>query len=239
MTTPPLAAANRFKLQIVGVVPTSDATVGTRRVLTWPNLISACRLLCIPVFVWLLVGDHGHGDRHAGWLGAAILLAALGATDWVDGQLARRLRQVSTLGKVLDPLADRLLLGVAVISIVAVGAVPVWVAVIALAREATVAAGALVVFLAGGRRIDVHWIGKAGTFALMVAFPLFLAGHAPVSWHRGATDLAWVIALPGLALAWAAAASYLPDFRRSLAERGSRPVAFPHTSAEQDIGPPG
>lgn len=213
--------------------------MGTRRVLTWPNLISGCRLACIPVFLWLLIGDHGYRDPHAGWLGAAIVLAALGATDWVDGQLARRLGQVSTLGKVLDPLADRLLLGVAVVSTVAVGAVPVWVAVVALAREVTVAGGALAVFLARGRRIDVHRVGKAGTFALMAAFPLFLAGHAPVSWHQAATDLAWVFTLPGLVLAWVAAASYLPDARRSLAERRRTRLRFGRPVGKHDASPPG
>lgn len=203
----------------MGTVGVAGSTVGARRVLTWPNLISACRLVCIPVFVWLLSSDQGGRQGHGGWLGAAVLLAVLGATDWVDGQLARRLRQVSTLGKVLDPLADRLLLVTAVISIVVVGAVPVWVAAVAAARELTVVVGALVVFVAGGRRIEVHGVGKAGTFALMVAFPLFLVGHSPVSWHRAAADAAWVFALPGLALAWAAACSYLPDARRSLAAR--------------------
>lgn len=212
--------------------------MGARRVLTWPNLVSACRLACIPVFVWLLVGRHG-GQPHADWVVAAVLLAALGATDWVDGQLARRLRQVSTLGKVLDPLADRLLLGVAAVSIVAVGAVPVWVAAAALAREVTVAGGAFVVFVAGGRRIDVRRVGKVGTFALMVAFPLFLLGHAPVSWHQVAADLAWVFALPGLVLAWAAAASYLPDVRRSLAERTRTPLGSRRTAARHDASPPG
>ena len=86
-------------------------------------------------------------------------------------------------GKVLDPLADRLLLGVAVVAIIVVGALPTWVAVTALTREALVAAGFLVVAALGGRRMDVQWAGKAGTFGLMWALPLFLLGHAPTDWH--------------------------------------------------------
>ena len=133
----------------------------------------------MPVFVWLLVQPD-----HRDWFEAAILLAALGSTDWVDGQLARRLDQVTTLGKVLDPIADRVLLATAVIGILAARAVPLPVAVIALAREGLVAVAAVGLALAGARRIDVTLIGKAGTFGLMGAFPLFLAGHSSVGWHE-------------------------------------------------------
>ena len=73
---------------------------------TVPNAISVLRIACIPWFVWLLFAAE---DRTA----AALLLGALGATDWVDGWIARRFDQVSEVGKVLDPTADRLLLVVA------------------------------------------------------------------------------------------------------------------------------
>ena len=89
------------------------------RVLTAPNLITLVRLLCIPLFLWLLFGAHRQ-------TAAAVLLAVLGATDWVDGYVARRFHQVSTVGKVLDPAADRLLVGTAVIAIMIHGAVPIW-----------------------------------------------------------------------------------------------------------------
>ena len=77
------------------------------------------RLLCVPVFLWILFGHHPHDRYHA-----ALLLAAMGITDWVDGYLARHLHQVSTLGKVLDPIADRLLLGVGVVAILIDGSAP-------------------------------------------------------------------------------------------------------------------
>jgi cardiolipin synthase len=120
-----------------------------------PNALTLVRLLCIPLFVWLIARPH-----RAGWYPAALLLAGLGVTDGVDGYVARHFNQVSTLGKVLDPVADRLLLGVAAISIIVVRAVPTWVAVVALSREALVAAG-FVVAAGGGRRMDVQWAGKA------------------------------------------------------------------------------
>jgi cardiolipin synthase (CMP-forming) len=128
---------------------------------------------------------------------------------------------VSTLGKVLDPVADRLLLGVAAISVVAVGAIPLWVAVIALVREGVVAAGFLYVAAAGGRRMDVQWAGKAGTFGLMCALPLFLAGHANDDWHALAEVLAWVCVGPGLVLGWYAAITYIPRARAALSESRS------------------
>jgi cardiolipin synthase len=192
---------------------------GEDRVLTIPNAVTLIRLACVPVFVWLLTRPH-----HAGWWPAAVLLAVLGATDWVDGQLARRLGQVSTVGKVLDPLADRLLLAVAAVSIIAIGAIPLWLAIIALVREAVVAAGFLAVAALGGRRFDVLLSGKAGTFGLMCALPLFLAGHTTIGWHRAAEDLAWAAALPALALGWFAAYSYLGEARLVLRDRnGQKP----------------
>src|SRR5690242_3941096 len=87
--------------------------------LTVPNAITVVRLLCLPLFVWLLFGRE---HRAA----AAWLLGGLGATDWVDGFLARRWHQVSELGKVLDPTADRLLFIVGVGSIIIDGSAPLW-----------------------------------------------------------------------------------------------------------------
>jgi cardiolipin synthase (CMP-forming) len=193
--------------------PRPSRRVGEDRILSLPNVVTTMRLVLVPVFVWLLVQPH-----HRDWFAAAILLAALGSTDWVDGQLARRLDQVTNLGKVLDPTADRVLLATAVIGILAVGAVPIPVAVIALAREGLVAVAAVGLALAGARRIDVTVVGKAGTFGLMCAFPLFLAGHSSVGWHHTALALAWTAAIIGLVLGWASVVLYIPLARVALAE---------------------
>ena len=120
-------------------------------VLTVPNLITMVRLLCLPVFVWLVFGAKQQ-------TAAAILLAVLGATDWVDGYVARRFHQVSTVGKVLDPTADRLLVGTAVIVIIVHGAVPLWFGVVTLAREVLVGLMVLVLAGLGAARIDVLWV---------------------------------------------------------------------------------
>ncbi len=191
---------------------------GEDRILSLPNVVTTIRLVLIPLFVYLLVQPHQRGR-----FDAAVLLAALGSTDWVDGQLARRLDQVTTLGKVLDPTADRLLLATATIGILAVGAVPLPVAVIALAREGLVAVAAIGLAIAGVRRIDVTLVGKAGAFGLMVAFPLFLAGHSNVGWHHGALVLAWVAAAIGLTLGWISILVYIPLVRSAVADgRASR-----------------
>lgn len=203
-------------MAVPGEEPTPPARgkrVGEDRILSLPNVVTSLRLVLVPVFVWLLVQSH-----HRHWFAAAVLLAALGATDWVDGQLARRLDQVTTLGKVLDPTADRVLLATAVIGILAEGAVPLPIAVIALAREGLVAVAAVGLALAGARRIDVQLVGKAGAFGLMCAFPLFLAGHSPVSWHHTALVLGWVSAVIGLTLGWISVLAYVPLARTALAE---------------------
>jgi cardiolipin synthase len=187
------------------------ATRREDRVLTVPNAVTALRLVGVGVFCWLLFGA---GEQTA----AAILLAVLGATDWVDGQLARRLHQVSTVGKVLDPAADRILVGTAVVSIIVHGAVPLWFGLLTVVREALVSLMTLVLASLGARRIDVLWIGKAGTFCLMVAYPGFLISHGTAGWQVPFHDVAWVAGGVGLVLAWAAAAAYLVPARRALAQ---------------------
>lgn len=181
------------------------------RILTLPNLITVVRLLLLPVFVYLLFGVE---DRHAaGWL-----LFGIGFTDWVDGYLARRLDQVSNLGKILDPVADRLLLFVGVGAIIIDGSVPIWFAVLVLAREVLVALATVGLAAAGATRIDVTWYGKAATFALMGAFPAFLVSEAGVSiadWYR---VLAWTVGLPGLVLSYYSALLYVPMGREALRE---------------------
>lgn len=180
------------------------------RVWTVPNLLSLVRLACVPLFVWLLFGP---GEVVV----AASLLAALGCTDWVDGYVARHFHQVSTVGKVLDPTADRALLAAGAIGAVAYGAVPVWLFAVVLAREALVSAGVLALAARGAPRLDVTWIGKAGTFALMVALPLFLFGDSALPWRSYPGDAAWAFAALGVAGAWLAAAGYVPRARRALA----------------------
>jgi cardiolipin synthase len=184
---------------------------GLDRILTAPNVITMVRLLCIPIFLWLLFGAHRQ-------TAAAVLLAVLGATDWVDGFVARRYGQVSTFGKVLDPTADRILVGTAVISIMVYGAVPLWFGLATIAREVLVSAMVLLLASLGAARIDVLWVGKAGTFGLMFAYPTFLLGYGTAGWQEPIRIIGWVTGLIGLGLAWWAAGSYIGPARRALRE---------------------
>jgi cardiolipin synthase len=193
-----------------------DPVVGEDRILTVPNVITVVRLLCVPIFLWLLFDQHKRAE-------AAFFLGALGATDFADGYIARHFNQVSTVGKILDPTADRILLIVGVSAILIDGAVPAWIAVATLTREVLVAGAFIVLAALGARRIDVQWAGKAGTLGLMFAFPLFLMAHDPdFALHDVAEVLAWLCVIPSLILAWYAAITYIPMARQALKER---PVA--------------
>jgi len=188
---------------------TDTASDPEARIITIPNLISMARLACAPVFVWLLADDD--------LLAAALLLAVLGASDWVDGWIARRFDQGSNLGKVLDPVADRILLLLAAVALVVQGSVPLVVGILVLVREAVVSVAVLALAAAGARRIDVQWVGKAGTLALMFAFPLYLWADA-ISGTASDVVLtaAWFMAVCGLVFSYYAALTYVPLARAAL-----------------------
>ena len=166
--------------------------------MTNPNLISLARLLCVPVFLWML------WEPHPARRGAAVLLAVLGATDWVDGWIARHFDQGSELGKILDPVADRVLLVAAAVALLGEGLatgveVILW---IVLAREVLIAIATVVLAIAGARRIDVVWAGKAGTLALMIALPMFLIADAARSVRSVFQVLGWAFAIGGIVLGY-------------------------------------
>lgn len=174
-------------------------------VLTLPNLISTIRILAVPVFLWILFGLD-----EPGWAG--FLLGWIGATDWVDGYLARRLGQVSEVGKFLDPLADRMAIVAAVIGGWIAGVLPVVVAVLLVIREAAIAIGALLVAWKARAKLDVRQTGKAATLGLYAAIAWFYVyaglGHAAWLW------LAWIFAVPGLILYYVSAGQYAGDVVR-------------------------
>jgi len=189
-----------------------DAAQDEDRILTVPNVISIVRLACVPVFLYLLFGAENR-------LAAAWLLAGLGATDWIDGYIARHFHQVSNLGKVLDPTADRLLFFVGIVGIIIDGDAPLWVCLVVLVREVTVAAITVVITAMGVKPVDVTWFGKAGTFALMFAFPLFLGGASDSTAAPIFNAFAWMFVVPGIVLSYYAAARYVPLWRTNLRER--------------------
>ena len=202
--------------------------VETSRVLTLPNVITFVRLACLPVFLWLLFVQE---DRFA----AAVLLAVLGITDFVDGYIARRFHQVSELGKVLDPTADRLLFIVGVGGIMIDGAAPLWFSLLVLAREVVVGAAMVILTALGMKRVDVSWWGKAGTLALMVSFPSFLASESGISTADFWRVVAWGFGIPGLVLSYYAAFTYLPVMRRNLALGRAERAAAAEVDVEAEV----
>jgi cardiolipin synthase (CMP-forming) len=190
-----------------GVDP-SDGEVDT--IWTIPNLVTLIRLLCLPLFVWLLFGLP---SRQA----AAWLLGALGATDWVDGYLARRLGQTSEFGKKFDPTVDRLLFVVGIIAIMVNGAMPIWFGVAVLAREVIVGGTvAIATLLFGMQRFDVTWWGKTATFLLMFAVPGFLMAESSIPIADAFWVAAWLFGIPGLVLSYYTAFAYVPAIREGI-----------------------
>jgi cardiolipin synthase len=189
----------------------SEQTGVSTRVLTVPNLISLVRLLLVPVFAVLLV------QQRDGW--ALGVLAFSGASDWLDGVVARRWNQVSRLGQLLDPAADRLFILVTIVTLAWRGVVPWWLVVVLVLRDVLLGVVQLVVARAGHRPLPVHLAGKAGTFALLYAFPLLLLGHFHGPVATAATVLGWAFALWGVGLYWFSGALYAGQARRVLAAR--------------------
>ena len=178
-------------------------------IVTVPNAITALRLACVPWFLVLLAQDRV--------IAAGYLLAVLGCTDWVDGYIARHFDQRSEFGKILDPVADRIMLLTAAIALLAYGIVPVWLGALVFLREALVAGTGLILGALGARRIEVQWSGKAGALSFMCGLPLFMWAYAT---SGTAHDIyiagAWFFAVCGLAFSWYATAQYVPLARIAL-----------------------
>lgn len=136
------------------------------QVFTVANVLSLLRLLALPVVYLDLVSGR--------WLRAFVLLAVFSATDWLDGYLARRLDQVTRLGKLLDPISDRLLFVVVGVGFVVSGLLPLWAVLLLVIRDVLVLAGGALLLSRGHRPPDVSRTGKAATFGLMWALPTFL-----------------------------------------------------------------
>ena len=178
---------------------------------TIPNAFTLARLLCLPAFLYVLFGLE---NRAA----AAWMLGALGATDWVDGYLARRFGQVSEFGKVFDPTVDRLLFLVAITAIIIDGSIPLWFALAVLAREVLVGLMmAIATLVYKMPRIDVTYWGKLATFLLMFAVPGFLMGNSDIAGAAGFEVAAWVLGIPGLILSYWTAIAYIPQVRNAIA----------------------
>jgi cardiolipin synthase len=189
---------------------TGGSTPGSSAILTVPNALSSLRILLIPVFCWLIV--------HRGTEAAGIVtFAGVGATDWVDGYIARRTQRVSELGKVLDPVADRLAIAAGLAALVVRGAFPFWAAVSIIVRDLAVLAVGAVLLARRRLRIDVRLVGKVATFSLMVAVPWIAWGNLKLPLGRPILVAGWSFFVVGIVAYYVAAAVYVVDIRRAIA----------------------
>lgn len=164
-------------------------------------MLSALRLLMVPVFLVLLLNGE--------FVWSLIILAFASATDWLDGQIARRFNQITRLGQMLDPAADRLFIFATLIGLTINGNIPLWLAVIVVSRDLMLLAVYPVLANHGYGPLPVHFLGKAGTFALLYALPLLLMADVWPASDFIVLPLAWGFAYWGIVLYWLSGGFYV------------------------------
>jgi len=194
-------------------VDVQETAVQTDRILTIPNILSFIRLLGVPLFLWLILVPEADG-----W--AFVVLALSAVTDYLDGMIARALGQISRLGQLLDPIADRLYIAATLLGLAIRAIIPWWLVVVLLARDLVLAVVLALLKRRGITGLPVHFLGKAATFCLLCGLPLLLLGAGASGTGFGlpelARDLGWAFTIWGTALYWWAGLLYLEQARRIL-----------------------
>ncbi len=178
------------------------------RVVTLPNALSALRLALVPVFFWLVLT---HRD---GW--ALVVLFVAGWSDYFDGVLARRWNQMSRLGQLLDPAADRLYILATLVGLAWRDVVPWWLLVLVVGRDLVLSFTIPALARYGYGPLPVHFLGKAATFCLLYAFPLLLLAQIGGPVAAAARVLGWAFAWWGTGLYWWAGWLYVRQVREVL-----------------------
>ena len=170
------------------------------RIGTIPNILSFLRLASVPVFVVLFVG--GRTD-------AAVILYAVGAwTDFFDGWIARRFDQVSELGKLLDPLADRVFIGALVVALVATDVLPLWVALVIIGRDVLILGLYPFVHRGAIKKIRVNFAGKCATAALLTGATCLAITETSLTWDGWFEVPGYALVGVGAVLYWVSGAMY-------------------------------
>ena len=188
------------------------------RVLTIPNALSVARLVGVPFFLWLVLNHHDAA--------AVIVLMVSGFTDWLDGKIARRWNQMSRVGQLLDPAADRLYILATLIGLTVRGVVPMWLTIILVGRDVLLSFTLPVLRRHGYGPLPVHFLGKAATFNLLAGFPLLLLGEGDSLVSEVAHAFGWAFAIWGTALYWWAGVLYVVQVAQVVGEdrQGSVPA---------------
>jgi cardiolipin synthase len=193
-------------------VEVQETRVQTDRVLTIPNLLSMGRLVGVPIFLWLILWPVFGGPENDGW--AILVLMLSGISDYLDGKLARRWGQVSRLGQILDPAADRLYVLSTLVGLTWREILPLWVTVVLLAREVFIGSLLPILNRHGYGPLQVSFLGKAATFNLMYAFPLLLLGNGESWLATVAEPVSWAFIWWGTVLYWWAGILYAVQARQ-------------------------
>ena len=183
-----------------------------RSLLTVPNAITVVRLALLPVYVQLMADNRV--------VAGSFFFGLLGFTDWVDGYIARRFNQVSEFGKVIDPVADRVVFFVGITTAMYYGFFPWWFGIVILVREVSIALVMVVGTLLGMERFAVTRLGKWATFALLCAVPWITIGAAGGIWNV-VEFVGWIVGIPGIVVSYVAFFQYLPTVRANMS-RNSR-----------------
>ncbi|WP_349898233.1 CDP-alcohol phosphatidyltransferase family protein [Parafrigoribacterium soli] len=181
------------------------------RIFTIPNVLSLIRLALVPVFLVLII---------LGYDALALLtLIVSSITDYLDGVLARRLNQITRLGQLLDPAADRLFIFATLLGLAIRGIIPWWLVVIIVGRDVMLLALGVVMANFGYGPLPVHHLGKVATFCLFYALPILMIGQAfpAIAWIT--IPVGWAFALWGAFLYWWAGVIYLVESARVIRMR--------------------
>ena len=181
---------------------------GNERIITIPNAISAVRLLALPVLVWLIL-SHSNG-----W--ALTLLIIAGVSDYLDGYIARATGQVSRIGELLDPIADRLYIACTLIAMAIVNVIPWWLVAALVLRDLIVGMFLLALRRRGTTGLPVTFLGKTATFLLLWGFPFLLGSATDWSIAPVAQVVGWALVLWGTFLYWWVGLDYVRAIRTRL-----------------------
>lgn len=176
------------------------------RILTVPNILSLIRLGLVPVFLVLVIEGQD--------VLALATLVVSSATDYLDGLLARKLNQVSRLGQLLDPAADRLFIFATSLGLALRGVVPWWLVAIVVGRDVMLLILGIVLANFGYGPLPVHYLGKIATFCLFYGLPILMVGQAFPDAVPVTNPLGWAFLLWGAFLYWWAGVIYLAEARR-------------------------
>ena len=185
---------------------TAARPVPSDRIWTIPNVLSFARLIGVPFFLALILLRHD--------VAAVVLLAVASLTDLLDGRIARRFNQMSKLGEMLDPAADRLYIFATVLGLAIRGIIPWWLLALLVGRDLMLALLVLPALRSRGyASLPVNFIGKAATFCLLYALPLVLLGAGPWVISPASRVIGWAFAIWGVYLYWWAGIMYYRQSR--------------------------